>query len=69
MGEPLDAEWLLTFADGAVAVETGHAKGDAAVRGPAADLLLALWRRRPLGTVDVVGDRAVVEQLVDLVRI
>lgn len=68
-GEPLDAEWLLTFADGAVTVETGHAKGDAAVRGSAADLLLVLWRRRPLGTVDVVGDRAVVEQLVDLVRI
>ncbi len=33
-----------------------HAKGDCALRGPASDLLLALWRRALLESVDVVGD-------------
>ena len=60
------AEWLIRFAEdpaAGVAVTAEHAKGDAAVRGPAADLLLALWNRRPLDTVDVIGDRSVVERL------
>ncbi len=39
-------------------VEPGHAKGDAAVRGPAADLLLWLWGRRPLDGFEVFGDRS-----------
>jgi uncharacterized protein (TIGR03083 family) len=54
-------EWLVR-ADGAVTRE--HSKGDAALRGPAADLLLALWRRVPLDELDVVGDRAVAERLI-----
>lgn len=62
------AEWLLTFADGSVAVEATHAKGDVALRGDTEALLLALWRRRPLESVDVVGDRAVAERLLDLAR-
>jgi hypothetical protein len=49
-------------ADGTVTRE--HAKGDAALRGPAADLLLALWHRLPLDDLDVVGDRAVAERFV-----
>lgn len=40
-------------------VERAHAKGDAAIRGAASDILLALWRRRDLTTLDVVGDTAV----------
>jgi len=51
-----------------VQVAATHAKGDVAVRGPANDLLLALWRRRPLDSVDVVGERAVAEQLLDVAR-
>jgi uncharacterized protein (TIGR03083 family) len=39
-----------------------HAKGDAAVRGRANDLLLWLWRRP--ATVDVLGDVAVAERFV-----
>ena len=39
-----------------------HAKGDAALRGRAEDLLLTLWRRPvPAGAVDVVGDPAAAE--------
>ncbi len=33
-----------------------HAKGDAALRGHASALLLALWRRVGTDTIDVVGD-------------
>lgn len=33
-----------------------HAKGDCALRGPAADLLMVLWHRAPLASIDVVGD-------------
>jgi hypothetical protein len=72
------AEWLLRFADPAeaaarpdappVVVEHAHAKGDVALRGSAEDLLLVLWRRRPLETVEVLGDRAVAEALLDVAR-
>ena len=59
-----DGEWLIVLADGEMRVTREHAKGDAAMRGPAHDLLLVLWRRQPLDTVDVIGDRAVAERLV-----
>jgi hypothetical protein len=42
-------------------VRREHAKADVAARGPAADLLLVCWRRRPVDTVDVVGDRTVLD--------
>lgn len=50
-------EWTLHPIDGAgYDVRREHAKGACAIRGSANDILLALWRRRPLDTVDVVGD-------------
>jgi uncharacterized protein (TIGR03083 family) len=61
-----DGEWLIRFDPGEVVVEPGHAKGDAAVRGPAADLLLWLWGRRPLDGLDVFGDPGAAEALRDL---
>jgi len=61
-------EWLLTFGQGASVLERAHAKGDAAIRGPAGDLLLVLWGRRPPSSVDVVGDGAVLDQLLAQVR-
>ena len=42
-----EGEWIIRFEPGHVVVEAGHAKGDAAVRGPASDLLLWLWGRLP----------------------
>lgn len=62
------AEWLLTFTDTGLEVATTHAKGDTALRGSASDLLLTLWRRRPLDTLDVIGDRALAEQVLELAR-
>lgn len=55
-------EWLIRPAgDGTVVWEHGHGKGDAAVRGTAADLLLATMRRIPAddARVEVLGDKQV----------
>ena len=62
----VDGEWLVTETDtaGPLEVRREHAKGDAAVRGPASDLLLVLWRRRPLEAVEVIGGAAVARRLV-----
>jgi uncharacterized protein (TIGR03083 family) len=61
-----EGEWLIRFEPGDVVVEAGHAKGDAAVRGPAADLLLWLWGRGPLDGLELFGDRAAAETLREL---
>lgn len=55
-------EWTATFTPEGVTWERGHAKGDAAVRGPASDLLLLLWNRIPAGRLEVFGDTAVVDR-------
>ena len=53
-------EWTIREgADGALDVTREHAKGDCAIRGAAGDILLALWRRTPLTSVDVIGDAEV----------
>lgn len=54
-------EWLVRSADGRIVWEHGHGKGDAAVRGSAADLLQATLRRIPSGDdrVRVLGDPGV----------
>ncbi len=65
---PDGAEWLLAFTPGGVEVEATHAKGDVALRGSANDLLLALWRRRPLSSLDVIGDHALADRMLDAAR-
>lgn len=60
----VDGEWLVRPTPDGLETTREHAKGDAAMRGPAPDLLMVLWRRAPLSTVDVIGDAAVAEQLV-----
>jgi uncharacterized protein (TIGR03083 family) len=56
-------EWLIRHDAGGLTVEPGHGKGDAAVTGPAASLLLVLMRRRPVSgpAVTVYGDSTVVD--------
>jgi uncharacterized protein (TIGR03083 family) len=56
-------EWLVRFGDGAPVVTREHAKGDAALRGPAANLVLALWKRVPLERLEVLGDTSAAERL------
>jgi len=56
-------EWMIRHDAEGLTVEPGHGKGDAAVTGPAASLLLLLMRRRPVSdpAVTVYGDGAVVD--------
>jgi uncharacterized protein (TIGR03083 family) len=58
-----EGEWLIRFDDDAIAVEAIHAKGDAAVRGPAGGLLLWLWGRQSIAELEVLGDRGAAEAL------
>jgi predicted lipid carrier protein YhbT len=51
-------EWMVTARGAGVHVERVHAKGDAALRGPAEALLLRLWGRTPSSTIEVIGDQA-----------
>lgn len=56
-------EWIVWGDGGEFRMEAVHRKGDAALRGPAADLLLVMMGRADLetvGTVDLVGDPAAV---------
>ncbi len=58
-----DGEWMVRGTGSGIAVEPGHGKGDAAVRGAAANLLLVFLRRRSVdeGRVQVHGDRALLD--------
>jgi uncharacterized protein (TIGR03083 family) len=53
-------EWLISHEPDGVHIRPGHGKGDAAVTGPAAALLLVLVRRRPADdpAVTIFGDPA-----------
>jgi len=42
--------------DAALVVSRDHIKADTALRGPAHDLLMVLWRRNGLDAVEVLGD-------------
>ncbi len=57
-------EWTVREGDDGFAVAREHSKGDCAIRGSASDILLALWRRVPLSTCDVVGDSDVAARFI-----
>jgi uncharacterized protein (TIGR03083 family) len=58
----VNGEWLVSRLDASgIEFSREHAKGDAAVRGRANDLLLWLWRRADSG-VEIIGDTAVAER-------
>jgi len=61
-------DWLARRAPDMVVLERRDAEADVAVRGPAADLLLVLSRRRPLDaapTLEVQGDRALLNDWIE----
>jgi uncharacterized protein (TIGR03083 family) len=60
-------EWFVRFGADGLEVTAEHAKADVALRGSAADMLLVLWRRLPADTVEVFGDRAVLDRWYQLV--
>jgi uncharacterized protein (TIGR03083 family) len=55
-------EWLLSVENGRLAVSTGHAKADAALRGGASELFLTCWGRRSGAAPEVLGDQAVADR-------
>jgi uncharacterized protein (TIGR03083 family) len=57
-----ECEWLLTMRPEGIDATPGHAKGDAAIRAGALDLLLMSWGREPLGAIEVFGDEEVVRR-------
>lgn len=63
-----EGEWLVSLG-GAMTVETGHAKGDAAVRGPASRLYFWLWRRLPSDGLEVFGAVDAVDRLLEATAI
>lgn len=61
-------EWVARREADRIVLERTHTKADVAVRGPAADLLLVISRRRALDAapaLDVQGDRALFEHWID----
>ena len=64
----VEGEWTLRPGPDRLEVERGHGKGDAALRGPASDVLLALWGRPVLDGVEIFGDASVVERWRQLFR-
>jgi uncharacterized protein (TIGR03083 family) len=60
-----DGEWLVGLEPGGVTVVNEHAKGDVAARGSASDLLLMMWGRIPVASVETFGDAALLERWSD----
>ena len=61
-------EWLVTIDDDGYHLVRAHAKGDAALRGPAEALLLRLWNRDTdrADELSPVGDERVLDALAPL---
>ena len=59
-------EWIVWNENGEYRMATEHRKGDAALRGLAADLLLVLMGRADRSSIDVVGDAAAADAWLDL---
>ena len=59
-------EWFIDEPEaGNIVITREHAKGTCAIRGNASQLLLVLWRRQPLSTVEVIGAQDVAERFVE----
>lgn len=63
------AEWSIEFEDDGPAVTNEHTKGDVALRGSTQDLLLAVWNRRPLESLQIFGEPSIARAMVESVRI
>ncbi len=62
-------EWLVVEDEGqGIVVTREHAKGSCALRGPASDLLLVVWGRAPLSSIEVIGDADVAARFVARAR-
>jgi uncharacterized protein (TIGR03083 family) len=64
----VEAEFVIDLTGPAPVVREGHEKASVAVRGPVVDLVLAVYRRRPVEGLEVFGERALLDLLVERVR-
>lgn len=62
-------EWMLRLREAGCTVERGHARGDAALRGAAADLLLTAWHRAAPGSIETIGDEGRAREILDLIHV
>ena len=63
-----EGEWTAQLVDDQIVVSAEHAKGDAAARGTGADLMLAMWGRGPLDSLEIFGDADLVDEWFQLCR-
>ena len=62
----VDGEWLIIpTTTTEVVVTREHSKGDCAIRGSASSLLLGLWRRIPMSSLEVIGSADVAAQFLN----
>jgi uncharacterized protein (TIGR03083 family) len=62
----VEGEWLIApTGTSDVVVTREHAKGDCAIRGSASSLLLSLWRRIPMSSLEVIGSSDVAAQFLN----
>ncbi|HUQ60098.1 maleylpyruvate isomerase family mycothiol-dependent enzyme [Lentzea sp.] len=64
----VEAEFVIDFSGQAPVVREGHEKASVAVRGPVVDVLLTVYRRRPVEGLEVFGDRELLDLVLDRVR-
>lgn len=62
----VDGEWLIWSENGTFRMLPVHDKGDAAIRGAAADIWLLLMGRLDRSELDIVGDSAAADAWLDL---
>jgi uncharacterized protein (TIGR03083 family) len=63
-----EAEFMIDLTGPAPVVREGHEKAAVALRGPVAELVLAVYRRRPVDRLEVFGDAELLDLLLDRVR-
>jgi len=66
----VDGEWMVTpLADGSMNIAWGHGKGDCALRGTANDVLMTLWRRQPLSSLEIFGDETLATRFIERAKL
>lgn len=53
--------WMVHIGPDGARAERGSGPADAEIAGPAAELYYALWNRRPLASLDLAGDKELVD--------
>lgn len=68
--EELHAEWVVDLTGTAITWRRAHEKAAVAIRGPLTELLLVIYRRRPLAeaNVEILGDKEFFEFWLERVR-